>query len=184
MRKLRKIGLAAGLLLFILAAAWLYVAGKNLARDRPADQYQDKGVHRFLPQKVLPTQVENTATGRHGRLYPTKTVYFVFYRAEDGSNYQWKREASTQQGGQKIIEEGQAVERRVLSIPDEKILLVEPDQTAESYTGGLRWKYEWMVGLSAVYIGVYLASWIILFAAQTQAEKNSRTRQLDSDLKK
>ncbi len=163
MKKLKKIGLGAGILLFVLAAAWLYVAGKNLAEIRPADQYQDKGVHRFLPQKVLPTQVENTATGRHGRLHPTKTVYFVFYRAEDGSNYQWKREVSTQKGGQEIVEEGQAVERRVLSIRDEKkYITVEPDQTAESYTGGLRWKYEWMVGLSAAYIGVYLASWIVL----------------------
>ncbi len=162
----------AGVLLFILALGLTYVAAKNLTEIRPADQYQEKGVHRFLPQQVLPTQVKNTVTGRYGRLHPTKTVYLVCYRAEDGSNYQWKREVSTQKGGQAIVEEGQAVERRVLSIRDEKkYITIEPDQTAEIYTAGLRRKYEWMVGLSAAYASVYLTVWVIILARRHKQKR-------------
>jgi len=90
----------------------------------------------------------------------TKTVYMVYYRATDGSGYQWTDRAITWELGQETVKDGVLVTRRVLSIPsDRTYITVEPDQTAESYTAGLRQKYVLALALSAAYILVYLVIW-------------------------
>ena len=46
------------------------------------------------------------------------------------------------EAGEKALKEGAPVTRRVLSIPSDRTYInMEPDQTAESYTAGLRQKY-------------------------------------------
>ena len=90
----------------------------------------------------------------------TKTVYMVYYRATDGSGYQWTDRAITWELGQETVKDGVLVTRRVLSIPsDRTYITVEPDQTAESYNAGLRQKYVLALALSAAYILVYLVIW-------------------------
>ena len=134
MAKLKSVVFVTGVMLLILAAAVGYLSVKYLAAVLPADSYEDKGVYTFLPYQVLPVQVQNTgAGGRDRRMNPTKTAYMVCYQDAGGSGCQWSRQALTRELGQEIVDEGAAVERRVLSIPaDRSYITVEPGQTAES----------------------------------------------------
>ena len=166
MEKVKSIGFVAGLMLLILAAVMTYLSVKGLFAIPTAGSYKDGGTHTFEPYQVLPVQVQNTsAYSRDRRMNPTKTVYMVYYRATDGSGYQWTDRAITQELGQKTVEEGVTVTRRVLSIPsDRTYITVEPDQTAESYTAGLRQKYVLALALSAAYILVYLVIWGVILS--------------------
>ena len=61
------------------------------------------------------------------------------------------------------MDAGAAVERRVLSVPaDRSYITVEPGQTAESYTAGLRQKYITALVLAGAYVILYAAAWCIL----------------------
>ncbi len=144
----------------------IYLSAKGLFTIPSADSYQDNGTHTFEPYQVLPVQVQNTsAYSRDRRMNPTKTVYMVYYRATDGSGYEWSDRAITRELGQETVKEGVTVTRRVLSIPsDHTYITVEPDQTAESYTAGLRQKYVLALALSAVYISVYLVIWGVILS--------------------
>jgi len=58
---------------------------------------------------------------------------------------------------------GETVQRRVLRIPaDGTYITVEPDQTARSYTEGLRKKYTAVLVLAGVYVILYAAAWCVL----------------------
>ena len=164
MRKLKTIIPVAGILLLILSAASLYVAMQALLVIRPAEDYEDLGVLTFQPYDVLPVQVKNTgASSRDRRMNPTKAVYMVYYRAMDGSGYKWSNEAFSKDHGQRVVEAGETVERRVLRIPaDGTYITVEPDQTAGSYTEGLRQKYITVLVLAGAYAILYAAAWCIL----------------------
>ena len=135
-----------------------------LAAILPADSYEDKGVYTFSPYQVLPVQVQNTvASGRDRRVNPTKTAYMVYYRDTSGSGYQWSQQALTRERGQEIVDAGAAVERRVLSVPaDRSYITVEPGQTAESYTTGLRQKYITALVLAGAYVVLYAAAWCVV----------------------
>ncbi len=166
MEKVKSIGFAVGLMVSILAAVIIYLSVKGLVAIPSASCYKDNGTHTFEPYQVLPVQVQNTsAYSRDRRMNPTKTVYMVYYRATDGSGYQWTDRAITRELGQETVKEGVPVTRRVLSIPsDRTYITVEPDQTAESYTAGLRQKYVLALALSAAYILVYLVIWGVILS--------------------
>ena len=166
MERTKAIVFFAGLILMILAAAMAYLSVKCLAAIPTASSYEDGGTHTFEPYQVLPVQVQNTsAYSRDRRMNPTKTVYMVYYRATDGSGYQWTDRAITRELGQETVKEGVPVTRRVLNIPsDRTYITVEPDQTAESYTAGLRQKYVLALALSAAYILVYLVIWGVILS--------------------
>lgn len=166
MERLKTIISVAGILLLILSAVLVYVAMQGLRELRPAEDYEDRGVHSFQPYEVYPVQVENTgASGRERRMRPTKTVYMVYYRAVDGSGYQWSSEASSKDRGREIVAAGETMERRVLSIPSGgTYITIEPDQTAGSYTEALQERYTWAAGLGALYIFFYITGWFLLKA--------------------
>ena len=158
MQKLKSIAVVIGVMLLILSATAAYLSIRNLSGIRSAESYADRGVRTFSPGQVLPVQVKNTgASGRDRRMNPTRTVYKVYYRATDGSGYQWSEPALTRELGQKIVDEGVLVARRVLDLPDRNTYVtVDPEQTAETYTTGLRRKYTLLLGLSAGYMLLYL----------------------------
>lgn len=164
MRRLKTIIPVAGILLLILSAASLYVAVRALLEVRPAEDFEDQGIHIFQPYDVLPVQVQNTgASSRDRRMNPTKTIYMVYYRATDGSGYKWSDEVLTRDLGEDIVEAGEPVKRRVLSIPaDRTYITVEPDQTAESYTNGLRQKYVTILVLAGAYVLLYVVAWCVV----------------------
>lgn len=164
MAKLKSIIFVVGVMLLILAAAVGYLSVKYLSAILPADSYEDKGVYTFSPYQVLPVQVQNTgASGRDRRMNPTKTAYMVYYQDNSGSGYQWSEQALTRELGQKIVDAGTIVERRVLSIPaDGSYITVEPGQTAESYSAGLRQKYMIDLILAVAYVLLYVIAWCVI----------------------
>lgn len=166
MEKLKSIGFFAGLMLLILATVMTYLSAKELFSISPASAYEDRGIRIFEPFEVFSVQVRNTsAYSRDRRMNPTKTVYKVNYRAADGSGYKWADQAITLDRGERIVEEGIPVERRVLSIPSRgTYITVEPNQTAESFAAGLRQKYVLYLVLSAAYILVYLVIWGVILS--------------------
>ena len=173
MQKLKSIVFVAGMLLLILAAAMGYLSIKYLSAIIPADSYEDKGVYTFSPYQVLPIQVQNTgASGRDRRMNPTKTDYMVYYRDTSGSGYQWNEQALTRELCQEIVDAGAAVERRVLAIPaDRSYITVEPGQTAESYTAGLRQKYITALVLAGGYVMLYVAAWCVIWASKRKFQR-------------
>ena len=166
MDKAKSFGFIVSLMLLILTAMIIYLSAKGLLAIPSADSYQDNGTHTFEPYQVLPIQVQNTsAYSRDRRMNPTKTVYMVYYRTTDGSGYEWSDRAVTRELGQETVKEGVPVTRRVLSIPSNRTYItVDPDQTAESYTAGLRQKYVLALALSAVYILVYFVIWGVILS--------------------
>ena len=173
MQKLKSIVFVAGVMLLILAAAMGYLSIKYLSAIFPADSYEDKGVYTFSPYQVLPVQVQNTgASGRDRRMNPTKTAYMVYYRDTSGSGYQWSEQALTRELGQEIVNAGAAVERRVLAIPaDRSYIPVEPGQTAESYTAGLRQKYITALILVGAYALLYVALWCVIRVSKREFQR-------------
>ena len=161
MERMKSIGFVASLTLLILAAVMIYLSIKGLLTIPSANTYEDSGLHTFEPYQVLPIQVRNSsAYSRSRRVNPTKTVYMVYYRATDGSGYQWTDRAITRELGQETVKEGVTVTRRVLCVSGGRTYItVEPDQTTESYASGLRQKYVLALALSAAYILVYLLIW-------------------------
>lgn len=148
-------------LLAFTAVCMAGVSVWNYLHIRPADQYTDQGIHRFEPYEVLPIQVKNTTgTSRDRRRRPTKTVYMLYYRATDGSGYQWSREVVSRTSGQKMIAEGTPVERRVLSITGENTYIsTEAHLTAASYTSGLRRQCVIRFFICILYLSVYGVVW-------------------------
>ena len=178
MAKLKSIVFVAGVMLLILAAAVGYLSIEELSAMLPADGYKDRGVYTFTPYEVASEQVKNTSVdSRERRMHPTKTVYIVCYRDVSGSGYRWKARAITPEMGQAVVDAGATVERRVLSIPDcGTYITVEPDQTAESYTAGLRRKYIFTLSLSAVYILLYAAAWCLIWRKNRKKKVERRLK--------
>ena len=156
MQKLKSIVFVAGVMLLILAAVVGYISIEELSAMPSADSYKDRGVYTFVPYEVASQQVKNTsADSRDRRMHPTKTVYIVCYRDIGGSGYRWTEQVLTPEMGQAVVDSETTVERRVLSIPSRG--------TAESYTAGLRQKCINILCLSAVYILLYVAVWILIY---------------------
>ena len=91
------------------------------------------------------------------RNHPVKTVYVVSYQASDGSGYEYDYEAgSVDTIAQKIVEEGEPIERRVLSVPDEgTYITVEADETAETYVAGQRKRFVLISIVSVLYLVIW-----------------------------
>lgn len=160
---MKKFILSAGVVLFVLAMSCLYVSVSGLSDIRPASDYEDKGIHTFIPYRTLTTQVKNTATGRQQRLHPTKSVYWVCYKTTDGTSYEWKNEATYRKSAESIVTIGDPIERRVLSIKENgNYITVESDLTAESYVFGQSRYYGIIAGASALYLVIYLVAWVVI----------------------
>ena len=101
MRRLKTVISLTGILLLILSAASIYVSLQSLSELRPAEDYEDRGVLTFQPYAVYPIQVKNT--GSRSRMNPTRTVYMVYYRAADGSGYQWADEVDFRDRGLEVV---------------------------------------------------------------------------------
>ena len=183
MKKLKSIFFVAGVMLLILSAVMAYLSIEELSAMLPADSYTDRGVYTFAPYEVASEQVKNTsASSRERRMNPTKTVYIICYRDIGGSGYRWKERTVTPEMGQAVVDAGTTVERRVLSIPDRgTYITVEPDQTAGSYTEGLRQKYITVLVLAGAYVVMYAVVWCILIWMK-KAKRGSQVGGADENL--
>ena len=137
---------ASSMILMMVAVIILGLGIKNILTVLPASAYEDKGVHTFTR-----------------RMHPTTTVYKVRYEATDGSGYRCSFEAgSTETSAQLLAEKGDIVQR-VLYIHDEDaIVVVDPDESAESYAAGERQRYLLMILIP----GLFLAVCAVVFAVK------------------
>ncbi len=156
--KIKALIFTAGMMLFILSAVLGALSVGYLSDMLPAEEYQDRGVHTFVPYEVYPVSVKNTgASGRDRRMNPTKTVYKVYYFDRAGEGYQWSVEVLSREQGQALIDAVETVDRRVLGIPSSgTYITVDPWESAESYTAGLKRKYVVILGASGVYLFFYI----------------------------
>lgn len=147
----------------IPAVCSLYLGVQGITAIRPASDYEDMGVHTFSPYRVLPHSVENTSTGRDKRLYPTKTVYVVYYQTSDGTRYQWEVETGNDKDyANQILAAGESVDRRVLSIRETgKYMTVDAELTADTYVVGQQKRHLRMVWLSGGYLVLCLVVWVV-----------------------
>ena len=100
--KIKALIFTAGMMLFILSAVLGALSVGYLSDMLPAEEYQDRGVHTFVPYEVYPVSVKNTgASGRDRRMNPTKTVYKVYYFDRTGEGYQWSVEVLSREQGKK-----------------------------------------------------------------------------------
>ena len=165
MAKLKSIAFTVGVMLLIGAALCLYFSLRNLSSIRPASAYEDMGVHTFVPEEVYPVQRENHAVGRQKRSHPTTTVYIVRYRAEDGSGYQYEYESgSVESAAQNILEAGEPIERRVLSLSGgDGYITIDADETAQTYEARQKRAYRTIAGVSAAYLFLWITVNGLLF---------------------
>lgn len=74
-----------------------------------------------------------------------------------------EKQAFVRENGLRIVEDGEPVKRRVLSIPGRgTYITVEPEQTAESYTVGQQKKNSFLLFVSVGYLLFYMLSWCIV----------------------
>ena len=147
----------------IPAVCSLYLGVQGITTIRPASEYEDMGVH-ISPYRVQPHSVENTSTGWDKRLYPTKTVYVVYYQTSDGMCYQWEVETGNDKDhANQILAAGESVNRRVLSIRENgKYMTVDAELTADTYVAGQQKRYLRMVWLSGGYLVLCLVVWVVV----------------------
>lgn len=162
MTKIKSIAFAISIMLLVAAPISLYFSMRNLTQIRTASDYDDLGIYTFVPDEVYPIQVENHATGRAGRNHPTKTVYVVSYRAEDGSGYQYRQEFAVETLAQNVLKEGEPIQRRVLSIPHENsYTTIDVEETVESYTLHQKMTYLVIAGASSLYLLAWISMLVI-----------------------
>lgn len=150
--------------MLLLALAVAYLSIGNLTDIIPASQYEDKGIYAFVPYQSLPFQVKNTSPySRDRRMNKNKTMYIVNYRAADGSAYTWSELTADSEMGMETVKKGIPVTHRVLTIPSNRTYItVKPQETAETYTAGLRKKYIISLTLAGIYILTYAVMWCVL----------------------
>ena len=160
---------ASSMILMMVAVIILGLGIKNILTVLPASAYEDKGVHTFTPIEIYPVQKKNTSSyGRSRRMHPTTTVYKVRYEATDGSGYRCSFEAgSTETSAQLLAAEGDIVQR-VLYVPEaDSIVIVDPDESAESYAAGERQRYLLMIVVPGILIAVCAAVFAVINARKT-----------------
>ena len=158
--------------LVIVAAAGLFIGIRDLSSVRPAGDYEDKGVHTFVPYDILSVRVGNTAGDPYEYSKKSKIVYKVYYRTTDGSGYQWSAEGgSVRTLAEQLYDRG-AVERRVLLISGENTYVtIEADETAESYTTNRKITCLVISTLSVLYLFGWIVAALLRRAKRLAAEQ-------------
>ena len=167
--KVRDLLIPSSMIFLMVAVIILGLGIKNILTVLPASAYEDKGVHTFTPIEIYPVQKKNTSSyGRSRRMHPTVTVYKVRYEATDGSGYRCSIEAgSTETSAQLLAEKGDIVQR-VLYVPEaDSIVIVDPDESAESYAAGERQRYLLMIVVPGLFIAVCAAVFAVTNARKT-----------------
>lgn len=174
--KLKDLCRVAGFLLLILAAAALYVCLRELPGLHSAEDYEDRGVYTFAPYRVLPHQQANNSSGRTQRMNPTKTVYMVYYREVNGAGYRWTQQVASKDAGNRIVEQGQPVERRVLAILEEgTYFTIDPQLSAQDYADSRLQKYLAVLTASVAYLAFYPLAWGLIWVVKKQKQDRERS---------
>ena len=85
--------------------------------------------------------------------------------AEDGSGYQYEYESgSVESAAQNILEAGEPIERRVLSLSGgDGYITIDADETAQTYEARQKRAYRTIAGVSEAYLFLWIAVNGLLF---------------------
>lgn len=139
--------------LFIVSLVLSYRSWQDYTSIHNANEYTDEGVHTFRPFEVFVRQVKNTSSDPKERSRnPKINIYFVHYKTNDGSGYEYKLEIGrVRTTAEQKMREGN-IECRVLSIPKNNTYIVtEPQYTIKEYVSKSRKKYITIMVLSVLY---------------------------------
>lgn len=145
-------------LLFVLSFVLLIVGLNKVSQILPSSAYEDKGVHTFMPYKVISTTKKTYVNHRRVE----RSVYKLKYLAADGSRYQATRNVASRNTGQQMINQKESLELRVFSIIDKhQYITVDPSYTIQSYVHRQSQIYYGIVAGSAIYLGMSILIWSI-----------------------
>lgn len=151
---LKSIGKTILMMLAILALGEIVVSVKGYLEEPSVGAYEDIGIKTFYPTSVLPYQERYVQKSGRRLTSGTRTVYKIVYLAASG--HKWHPEVSSKESGQKIVAEGEPVDRRILHYKGETSYITIPaEDTVDSYVQRNRRRY---MGLFAVSI-LYLLIW-------------------------
>lgn len=151
---LKYIGKIMSILLAILAICGIVLSVKGYLEEPSADAYEDMGIETFYPTRVLPHQESYSQKSGHRRTSGTRTVYEIVYQS--ASRHKWTPEVGSKDSAQKIVAEGEPVDRRILHYKGETSYITIPaEDTVDSYVQGNRRSY---LRIFTVWI-LYLAVW-------------------------
>ncbi len=151
---LKYMGKIMSILLAILALCGIVLSVKGYLEEPSADAYEDMGIETFYPTRVLPHQESYSQKSGHRRTSGTRTVYEIVYQS--ASRHKWTPEVGSKDSAQKIVAEGEPVDRRILHYKGETSYITIPaEDTVDSYVQGNRRSY---LRIFTVWI-LYLAVW-------------------------
>ena len=150
---LKNIGSVIAIILILVALSTAVVSVKRYVEQPSADAYEDMGVETFYPTRVLPHQESYSQKSGHRRTSGTRTVYEIVYQS--ASTHKWTPEVGSKESAQKIVTEGEPVDRRILHYKGETSYITIPaEDTADSYVQKNRRSYLRGLALSGLYLAI------------------------------
>ena len=151
---LKYIGKIMSILLAILALCGIVLSVKGYLEEPSADAYEDMGIETFYPIRVLPHQESYSQKSGHRRTSGTRTVYEIVYQS--ASRHKWTPEVGSKDSAQKIVAEGEPVDRRILHYKGETSYITIPaEDTVDSYVQGNRRSYLRIFTVWSLYLAVW-----------------------------
>lgn len=157
--------------LFLAIAFWVVALTAFFYYDEVLKYtYEDRGVHEFVATKIS----SGEDVYRISRLIGfKKTVYTAHYESIDGK-YKWSRHLKGKKEVERLIENGEQLNLRVLYIPEKKEVVVTKFDTLELYLKNLNIKFLIPIGLGIVYIIVYFVFLRKRFRKKINSMRDSR----------
>ena len=150
---LKYMGKIMSILLAILALCGIVLSVKGYLEEPSADAYEDMGIETFYPTRVLPHQESYSQKSGHRRTSGTRTVYEIVYQS--ASRHKWTPEVGSKESAQKIVTEGEPVDRRILHYKGETSYITIPaEDTVDSYVQKNRRSYLRGLALSGLYLAI------------------------------
>lgn len=151
---LKYIGKIMSILLAILALCGIVLSVKGYLEEPSADAYEDMGIETFYPTRVLPHQESYSQKSGHRRTSGTRTVYEIVYQS--ASRHKWTPEVGSKDSAQKIVAEGEPVDRRILHYKGETSYITIPaEDTVDSYVQGNCRSYLRIFTVWSLYLAVW-----------------------------
>lgn len=149
-------------ILISMALYGLYFGIQGLNGVRPVSAYEDKGVHSFMPVRVLPVRAANSSAGNSKQTGSTKLVYAVYYRTNEKPAYSWQKRYTNRSVATNILKQKAPVERQVFAIKDSKnYITLDKEQTIDAYVFSRKEKYFKILGIAGGLLIGYLLLYLI-----------------------
>ena len=150
---LKNMGSTIAIILILVAFCTAVVSVKWYVEQPSADAYEDMGIETFYPTRVLPHQESYSQKSGHRRTSGTRTVYEIVYQS--ASRHKWTPEVGSKDS-QKIVAEGEPVDRRILHYKGETSYITIPaEDTVDSYVQGNCRSYLRIFTVWSLYLAVW-----------------------------